>query len=274
VALVGIGIVLGIAGSRIWWGPGRAWLPALAVGLAIVWWQLQREDNAAAAGSTTAATAAAPTGVTPTMPAAPPRLRFPIFLPAVGLMISGAGVLAILQATDTVDVDWTLALAGGVVLVGLAVAVGAFVGGVGALAAVGVVMAAILVAVATIDVPLRGPVGDRTVHPTTLHALDDRYRQSIGDLELDLSDLSLPAGATRGHATVGIGHLEVIVPPKVRVEAHGEASAGEVSLFGSDESGWDVDRTVVDQGTTTNAPVPTLVLHTDIGLGQVEVRRG
>src|SRR5262249_12473492 len=44
VGLVGLGLILGIAGGQLWTDPPRAWLPALAVGLAIVWWQ--RKDRA------------------------------------------------------------------------------------------------------------------------------------------------------------------------------------------------------------------------------------
>src|SRR5439155_21841969 len=111
---------LGIGGGELWTDPSRAWLPALAVGLAILWWQ--RRDRVgrseAVVGADTAATQ-------------PARRRWPVFPVVLGTVVAGAGVLGILQATDTVDVNWTIALAGGVVLVGVGVAVGAFFGGVG-----------------------------------------------------------------------------------------------------------------------------------------------
>src|SRR5262249_61388575 len=37
VGLVGLGLLFGIAGGRYWSNPDRAWLPLLAIGLAIVW---------------------------------------------------------------------------------------------------------------------------------------------------------------------------------------------------------------------------------------------
>ena len=179
-------------------------------------------------------------------------------------------MLGVLEATGT-DVDWTLALAGGVVLVGLGVAIGAFFGGVGVLAAVGAILAAALVAITTIDVPLHGPIGDRTVRPASVLAVQDRYRQAIGNLELDLRNVEFPSGRTKVAASVGVGHLSVLVPPDVRVEVRADVSAGETILFGSHDDGWNVNRLVADAGS---ADAPTLVLDADVGLGQLEVRRG
>jgi phage shock protein PspC (stress-responsive transcriptional regulator) len=261
VGLVGLGLVLGIAGGELWTDPSRAWLPALAVGLAILWWQ--RRDrigrSKAVVGSTTATTE-------------PARRRWPVFPVVLGTIVAGAGVLGILQATDTVNVNWTIALAGGVVLVGIGVAVGAFFGGVGALAALGAILASVLVAVATIDVPLHGPIGDRTVHPTTMRALHDEYRQAIGNLEIDLRDLDLPSGRTKVATTVGIGHLTVIVPRDVIVDVKADVTAGQTRLFGREDDGWNVENTAYRPGLTGESPA--LQLDTKMGFGQIEVRRG
>jgi len=270
VFLVGVGLVFGIAGSHVWADPGRSWLPALAVGLAIVWWQLQDRDRRATVNSSSAGDAG--TGSTTVVAGGPAKRRIPVFLPVLGVLIAGAGILGLLDATDTVDVNWTIALAGGVVLVGIAVAVGAFFGGVGALAALGAVLAAILLAVATIDVPLHGPIGDRTVHPTSMRSLESTYRQSIGQLDLDLSDLQLPPGTTKVTASVGIGQLTVLVPRNVAVEATADVTAGQTRLFGVEDNGWNVDHATSRAGVTGDSPV--LVLDTKAGLGQIEVRRG
>jgi phage shock protein PspC (stress-responsive transcriptional regulator) len=259
VGLVGLGLILGITGGSFWSDPGRAWLPALAVGLAILWWQRDRSEPAAAGAAD------------PSAPVVPSRRRLPIFSAVVGVLVAAAGVLGVLQATGTVDVDWTLALAGGVALVGVAVAVGAFFGGVGGLAAVGAILAAILVAVATIDVPLHGPIGDRTVHPANVQALHEKYRQAIGNLELDLGDIDFPAGRTKVTASVGIGQLTVVVPRNVIVEVTADVTAGQTRLFGTQDDGWNVDRTASEVGLTGESPA--LVLDTKVGFGQVEVRR-
>jgi phage shock protein PspC (stress-responsive transcriptional regulator) len=264
VGLVGLGLILGIAGGQLWANPSRAWLPALAVGLAILWWQ--RRDRLR--GDAPAAGATSPTGA----PAVLSRRRWPVFPAVLGTVVAGAGVLGLLQATDTVDVNWTVALAGGVVLVGVGIAVGAFFGGVGALAALGAILASILVAVAAIDVPLRGPVGHRTVHPASILKLHDTYRQAIGDLEVDLQDVQLPAGETDVNASVGIGHLTVRVPQDVRVEVTSHVTGGESRIFGSDDNGWNVERTTVDDLGQGNGR--SLVLNAKVGFGEIDVVRG
>jgi phage shock protein PspC (stress-responsive transcriptional regulator) len=261
VGLVGLGLILGVAGGQLWTDPSRAWLPALAVGLAIVWWQ--RKDRAGRRPRTGNDEA--------TAEQLPARRRWPVFPVVLGTVVAGAGVLGLLQATDTVDVNWTVALAGGVVFVGIGVAVGAFFGGVGALAALGAILASILVAVATIDVPLHGPIGDRTVHPTSIRALHDEYRQAIGNLQVDLSDLELPSGRTKVTATLGIGHLTVIVPRDVIVDVKADVTAGQTRLFGREDNGWNVENTADRLGLTGES---ALQLDTKVGFGEIEVRRG
>jgi phage shock protein PspC (stress-responsive transcriptional regulator) len=272
VGLLGFGLVLALAGAHLWSDPGRAWIPALAVGLAIVWWQLQGRDREALAVAAASAANPPVTGSGEVVPAQPvPRRRIPVVAPALGVIIGGAGILGILQATHTADVNWTVALAAGVVVIGVAVAVGAFFGGVGWLAALGVGLAMILIAVATIDIPLRGPVGDRTVEPPSVSALHERYRQSIGNLQLDLGQLAFGPGRTTLHASVGVGRLAVTVPRDVRVETTANVGLGNSEILGSQDAGWSVDRTVVSPGGAGAAA--TVVLDLDVGVGTVEVKR-
>jgi hypothetical protein len=195
----------------------------------------------------------------------------PIFLPTIGALLAAAGVLGILQVTDVVDVDWALALAVGVVLIGLAVAVGAFFGATGALAVVGTLLAAAMVLVAAVDIPLHGPIGDRAYHPVTAAELEPAYEVAIGTLRLDLRDLVLPAGTTRVETTVGIGELTVLVPAGARVEVDSKVKAGEGNVLGDHEDGWDVRQHV----TTGDAPATqTLVLDAEVGFGRLEVGTG
>ncbi len=186
-------------------------------------------------------------------------------------MLVGAGVLGALQITDAVNVDWALALAVAVVLVGLAVAVGAFFGATGALAAIGTLLAAAMVVAATVDIPLHGPMGDRERHPVAMADLERSYEHSIGTLDLDLRDLVLPAGTTRVSATVGIGELRVLVPAGVRVEIDAHVKAGESVVLGNREDGWDVTQHVTEDGTTAGT---TLALDAEVGFGNLEVVGG
>ncbi len=69
--------------------------------------------------------------------------------------------------------------------------------------------------------------------------------------------------------TVGVGQLTVTVPRGVEVDVHATNRGGDVTLFGSDESGMNVRRHVVDGSSTRR-----LELDLEVGYGDLEVRRG
>lgn len=279
IGLLGAGLIVAASESWLWPGESALWVTALAVGAAVVWWQLRDRpptvegsalvEDVPVAGTGEGAPAAATDDATPPAPA---RRRVPVTLATLGVVLAGAGVLGLLDATGAVSVDWTVALAAGVVVVGLAVAVGAFFDRTGLLAVFGLLLAGVMLLAVTIDIPLRGSIGDRTVTPATVQELDRSYEQSIGALELDLGGLPLPAGTTRVDATVGIGELVVRVPDDARVTVEASVTAGNVDVLGTQDDGWRVERTVVVEGSAPDAP--TLVIDAEVGFGDLRVRRG
>jgi hypothetical protein len=249
---------------------------ALLVGLAIVWWQLRDRPAAQAGGPSAPVDSTRVSDTEPEPPQQPPppptRRRIPIFLPTMGVELARAGILGVLDATDVLDVDWIVALAVGVALVGIAVAVGAFFGGVAWLAVVGTVLAAVVIAATSIDIPLEGPIGERTEHPTSVRDLESSYPVSIGQLNLDLRDLALPRGTTDVKSSVGIGQLNVIVPDGVRLEVDAHVAAGEATVLGEHVEHIRGDtRRFVDESAGKNAP--KLQVEADVGLGALVVRR-
>ena len=115
-----------------------------------------------------------------------------------------------------VDVRWDVALAVGAIGTGVAVVAGvALRRRTGGLVVVGLVLAALAVAVSAVDVRLEGPIGTRVYSPFETSDLKRDYDISIGDLKLDLSNAALAAGDTEVDANVGIGELTVIVPEDV-----------------------------------------------------------
>jgi predicted membrane protein len=140
----------------------------------------------------------------------------------------------------------------------------------GGLVVVGLVLAALAVAVSVVDVRLEGPIGNRVYSPFETSDLKRDYDISIGDLELDLSNAALAAGDTEVDANVGIGALRVIVPDDVAVDVDASASAGEVTVFGRSESGVDTDlsRSIGALGSDR-----TLRIDAHVGLGEVVVER-
>src|SRR5664280_1582258 len=111
------------------------------------------------------------------------------------------------------------------------------------------------------DAPTPGPdVGARRA-PT--------YRLGAGDGTLDLSRLS-GADARPVTASVGLGRLRVIVPRDLDVTVHGRAGAGNVTLFGEDRAGREVDRQVTDPAVASTG---SITLDLRVGVGHVEVDR-
>ena len=77
-----------------------------------------------------------------------------------------------------------------------------------------------------------GPVGERAFHPTAAGELRDSYRMAIGNLDVDLRDMALPAGTTDVKVVLGIGEARVHVPEGVALRVTGHAGAGEVGCPG------------------------------------------
>jgi phage shock protein PspC (stress-responsive transcriptional regulator) len=135
----------------------------------------------------------------------------------------------------------------------------------GTLFALLLVAAAIFAAV--VHVHLGHGVGGRSYFVTSPSELRQKYELGIGDLTLDMRDLSLPAGETHVKARVDVGDLDVIVPPDAAVQVHGDAEIGRVEVLGRIGDGRDVDRAVVQNGPRV------LVLDAHVGAGRVRVLR-
>jgi phage shock protein PspC (stress-responsive transcriptional regulator) len=255
VALVAIALVSLIARADFWPNSGFAWALLLLGGLAIVIAQRRAEDGSRPDDAAT--------------PAARPR-QPSLLLPGLGVLMAAAGALALAQAVG-VGVRWDVALAVGAIGTGVAVVAGvALRRRTGGLVVVGVVLAALAVAVSAVDVRLEGPIGNRVYAPFETSDLKRDYDISIGDLEVDLSNAVLAAGDTEVDANVGIGALTVIVPDDVAVDVDASASAGDVTVFGRNESGVDAD---LSERISAPGSDRTLRIDAHVGLGEVVVER-
>ena len=261
LALLAFVAILALSSAHWWPTPGNLWLAvALAIG-AFVWWEASPRGAAARRTGD-----GGPGG-----PAPAPR-RQSLFAIAIGTLLAGSGVGALLDATGAWHVDWRIVLGAMVILVGGIVATGAATGlRVAGVAGVGLVLLATLALVLAIRVPIFAGWGDRTAHPTTAAGLASAYELGIGHYVVDLHDVALPVGETHVKATLGIGDLVVKVPADATVDVEGRASAGNVRLFGQEQNGGHVSEHVVERGSH---PGRVLVLDARVGLGQVEVLRG
>ena len=194
------------------------------------------------------------------------------------LVLIGVGWL--LEALDITDVPWRFLLPSVLILVGLALTLGARTGSHGGLVAVGVVLTVLVLLAGAIevvmDVPLAGGVGDETQAPTT--SLKAEYRWGVGKMTLDLTQAQGLAGEEIA-ASVVVGELLVIVPDGVSLVIDARAGLGEVSVLGTSADG--VDPSLECAGTSRDLTCGedatrgerVLVLELEVAMGKVEVRR-
>ena len=286
VGLLAFGALFALSEARFWPGTGNVWLAATLVGGALVWWHLSQRADRPRAAETTATPDAAPAAAgeattadeattrvqpppSPTRPPAKPSL----FAPVLGALLAAAGLFGLLAVLDVYDVDVAAALAAGVVIVGAAIAIGAMTQRrVGGLVFLGLLLLSAFSLAAITPVSVGAGIGEKSESPVTVTELDPTYELGIGDLELDLGDLTLPPGTTSVDASVGIGKLVVTVPEDVAVEIDAHAGVGSIDLMGATDDGVDADRTLTLPGSTADAPV--LDLEADIAIGDIQVLRG
>ncbi|MFE3491551.1 PspC domain-containing protein [Streptomyces sp. NPDC059175] len=162
---------------------------------------------------------------------------------------------------------------------GLGLALGSFLGRVGAGTVLLSVITAGLLAGASALPEEIGTQWTRTDwRPASVAAVAPHYSLGTGVATLDLSRLELPAGTTvRTGAEVGAGQLKVIVPKEAKVAVSTHAGLGDVRLPGDPADDVDVapdrKRTVTLAPPAGTAPAGTLALDLRVGLGQVEVTR-
>jgi hypothetical protein len=189
----------------------------------------------------------------------------------LGLLLVGAGIIGLVVAGGT-SVEPARVFAGGVLLVGGALVVSAWFGRGAALIPLGILLVLLMSAASVIDVPFKGGFGDRVERPGSIEEIKHEYHLAAGQLTIDLRDVPFSRGSfTDIDATVGAGHLVVIVPRDVEVDVHGHAGAGQVKFLNDDDhqSGIRVDRNATLQSSEGAARIQ---LDAQVGAGQVEVR--
>jgi phage shock protein PspC (stress-responsive transcriptional regulator) len=145
-------------------------------------------------------------------------------------------------------------------------------------ALVAVAAATIFTVQALSGVPLRGGIGDTQWRPTTAAHVAKRYELAMGNLTVDLRDVTFASGTTHVKATVGIGRVVVVLPPGPTVSVTAHSGLGTVHVFGHDQSGVGTRTTVqVGQKAARSAPADAgpvrIELDAEAGVGQVEVVR-
>jgi hypothetical protein len=187
----------------------------------------------------------------------------------MGVLLLMSGLFALGAATGAFDVGLDTALAAGLLVVGLALVLGAWFGHARWLILLGVLLTLLLATATFVDVPLEGGVGDREYRPRRIADVEDEYRLLAGSMLLDLSQVSFER-TTEVEASVAAGELRVVVPADVEVDIDVHVDVGEAQLFQSIDNGFDIDSEFTGGGSGRSG---RLVLRLESGAGRVEVDR-
>ncbi|MFS8200768.1 PspC domain-containing protein [Streptomyces sp. CWNU-52B] len=211
-----------------------------------------------------------------TKPRGPRRIGGPVFLLALVAGVLGTGLT---WEEKTLGTSLQTGLACALAVLGLGIAVSAFLGRTGAGSVfLAIVTAGLLACSAALP-------NDITTHwertgwtPATAAAVQERYDLGTGVGKLDLSRIDLKKGQTvTTNAEVGLGQLKVVVPKDATVRLSVEVGIGDIQLPGDDQQ--DVDVAPDKHKNVTLTPADgskdggTFDLTLEVGLGQAEVAR-
>lgn len=208
-------------------------------------------------------------------PAPSPKRPQRITRGVLGLLalLVGLGIAA--AAGDWWDVDGSLFLGIGTLIIGAGVILGAVTDlGARGLIPLGLLALILLIPVAVIDDLVDDGVGTATFRPSSIEDLEDVYRHGIGDMTVDLSRLDLTGEDHDVRVELGIGELTVLVADEVGGTVVLTADAGELDVdlpgSGSDRI---VDGVSIESGSIVlGGEQGELDLEIDLGFGQAKVR--
>ncbi|MTV26731.1 PspC domain-containing protein [Nitriliruptoraceae bacterium ZYF776] len=266
-------------------GAGGAWLSDDASSTDTVRVERVEREPGAAAPDATDGTSSDGGDTPPPVPPAPPTPRNAGFTPppvperrrsplgrvtlALALLVSGA--LWLLDQTGAVTVPSTMILAGGVLVIGLGLLVGAFVGRARWLAVVGLLLVPVLLLgtmLRSLDLPLDAGFGDRALTVQSAADVRDTVELGVGTIHVDLSELTDTAVTLP--VRIGAGEVIVIVPDDAGLLGTVRSEAGELDLLGSQTVGVGPER---ELAVAAADGAPTITLDVRIGAGRIVVAR-
>ena len=198
----------------------------------------------------------------------PSRRRGPIlFWFTLALITLALGVLGMVDVGGT-DVPVSAYPALATAIAGVMLLVGSFYGRAGGIILLGLMGFFTLGATSVAD---NIDTTSFTARPTVASAVANTYSESVGEVVIDLSDVTHPPALDGRDITIesGVGHVLVIVPPHTDVIAKATVGAGDLRVFDAQNDGLGVEMTktldVFDEVATIN-------LDVQLGLGQIEIK--
>jgi phage shock protein PspC (stress-responsive transcriptional regulator) len=206
-------------------------------------------------------------------PAPSPVRREPSLLgrAVVGAAALAVGIALLLDNTDVLNVTPKGVVTVLLVIVGVGLLIGTWIGRARWLIIPGLVLALLLGTLAILPEWQFGDgAGERLWRPQSLSQLRSEYRLGAGELLVDLSDIDFDGRSRNVEARVGMGELLFIVPEDVTVHADAQVGAGEVDLFGRSQGGLGVNDEARDDG---ERGAGRLDIDAQVGFGEITVRR-
>jgi phage shock protein PspC (stress-responsive transcriptional regulator) len=214
-----------------------------------------------------------------TPPPAPKREGSLLTRLTIGLSLVTAGVLWLLHAADVIVLGPGQVLAAALLVLGLGLVVGAFVGRGRWLILPGMLLLPIVLFTVVAfpsgwqswDVGDGQAVGERDESPETLDQLQDAYQLGAGELTLDLTGLGpelARAGETTVRVQVGAGQIRMELPDDVELEVTGRVGAGKVDVLGVTGEGLGVNRSASREPDDARG---RLIVDAQVGFGEIHV---
>ncbi|MGH8928354.1 MAG: LiaF domain-containing protein, partial [Acidimicrobiia bacterium] len=210
-----------------------------------------------------------------TVPAVEPLTTRPV-QHRFGSLLGGAilvtlGTLWILDLAGVLELRLAVLLPAVLIVIGLALMIGATNGPHAGLVTAGVFLSiAVVMAAAVPLTSFSGGIGERDFRVAEQASLASTYQVGLGNIRLDLEDLTMTESSVVT-VSIGAGEMWVVLPRNVPVDIEATSGAGEIILLGERDDGVSVSRSYRSEGFA-NAPV-TLTLKLEVGAGKIEVTR-
>jgi phage shock protein PspC (stress-responsive transcriptional regulator) len=188
----------------------------------------------------------------------------------ISLALLSAGLLAAGIFAGWWAFPWAVVTGVALGVVGLGLLVGAFAGRGRALIPLGVFLSLVTIALGVTGIQGTSGFGNEHWQPTSLADVAKPFQVQAGHGDLDLSNLSVPAGQTADVTLiVRAGRADVTLPQGVTTNLTCQAGAGSFDCLGKQQDGTDQNSTQVVQGDAEHG---TLNVSVQVKAGYAEVR--
>jgi phage shock protein PspC (stress-responsive transcriptional regulator) len=212
----------------------------------------------------------------PPIPAKPPKVkreRSRLGRLVMGLILLAMGVLGLADLAGA-SVPMTAYAAVALLIIGLGLLLGTWLGRARGLILIGVVLSVALPILADEDFRDRSTPSVSPIYwvPTSVDEVSEVYDNRFGDATLDLSNVDFTGQKKIVRVEVGVGSLRVILPERVDVVVHTTVRLGNADVLGHSLNGANVENSQRDLGTDGEGG-GNLELQLTVRAGNAQVTR-